>query len=251
MANEIIPAPADDSLKTWGWVRYILHLIVAVAAVVPGAYVSIGLLLIALVMDLVKRDDAARTDDGALADRHIGENGRAGADRRALLDDGVLDLPVIRGLQIPRGRRRPRVGVVDEDHAVADEDLVLDGHAFADEGVAGDLAAPPDAGVLLDLDEGADLGFVADRAARTTLPEGSEHLHWLTDQMRAAGLILRNDDRGDPTTQISPPLVITRDECERVVSILAACFDELGRKLGTVGTLHAVAAGGNGVAKTA
>ncbi|HYP72188.1 MAG TPA: hypothetical protein VEP93_14965, partial [Variovorax sp.] len=61
MANDIIPAPANDSLKTWGWVSYILHLIVAVAAVVPGAYVSIGLLLIALVMDLVKRDDAAGT----------------------------------------------------------------------------------------------------------------------------------------------------------------------------------------------
>ena len=27
--------PADDSLKTWGWISYLLHLIVAVAAVVP------------------------------------------------------------------------------------------------------------------------------------------------------------------------------------------------------------------------
>lgn len=61
MANEIIPVPADESLKTWGWVSYILHLIVAVAAVVPGAYVSIALLIVALVMDLVKRDDAAGT----------------------------------------------------------------------------------------------------------------------------------------------------------------------------------------------
>ena len=50
-----------DSLKTWGWVSYILHLIVAVAAVVPGAQVSIALLIIALVMDLVKKDDAAGT----------------------------------------------------------------------------------------------------------------------------------------------------------------------------------------------
>ncbi len=49
----------EDSLKSWGWVSYILHLIVAVAAVVPGAQVSIALLLIALVMDLVKKDDAA------------------------------------------------------------------------------------------------------------------------------------------------------------------------------------------------
>ncbi len=54
------PAPAD-SLKTWGWVSYILHLIVAVAAVVPGAQVSVALLIIALVMDLVKKDEAAGT----------------------------------------------------------------------------------------------------------------------------------------------------------------------------------------------
>lgn len=61
MANEIIDVTPDDSLKTWGWVSYVLHLIVAVAAVVPGAQVSILLLLIALVIDLVKRDDAAGT----------------------------------------------------------------------------------------------------------------------------------------------------------------------------------------------
>ena len=48
-----------DSLKTWGWVSYILHLIVAVGAVLPGAQVSIAVLIIALVMDLVKKDDAA------------------------------------------------------------------------------------------------------------------------------------------------------------------------------------------------
>lgn len=50
-----------QSLKTWGWVSYILHLIVAVAAVVPGAQISIAFLLIALVMDLVKKDDAEGT----------------------------------------------------------------------------------------------------------------------------------------------------------------------------------------------
>jgi len=61
MSNDIIPVPADDSLKTWGWVSYVMHLIVAVAAVLPGAQVSIALLLVALVIDLVKRDDAAGT----------------------------------------------------------------------------------------------------------------------------------------------------------------------------------------------
>ena len=66
---------------------------------------------------------------------------------------------------LPSRRGGAGVGVVDESHAVADEDIVLDGHAFADEGVAGDLAVPADGGVFLDLDEGADLGVVADRAA--------------------------------------------------------------------------------------
>jgi len=50
-----------ESLKTVGWFSYLLHLIVAVAAVVPGAQVGIGLLLVALVIDLVKREEAQGT----------------------------------------------------------------------------------------------------------------------------------------------------------------------------------------------
>jgi len=50
-----------ESLKTWGWISYILHLIVAVAAVVPGAQPSIALLLIAQIGDWIKKDDAAGT----------------------------------------------------------------------------------------------------------------------------------------------------------------------------------------------
>ena len=50
-----------QSLKSVGWLSYILHLIVAVAAVVPSAQPSIALLLVALVIDLVKRSDAVGT----------------------------------------------------------------------------------------------------------------------------------------------------------------------------------------------
>lgn len=50
-----------ESLKTIGWISYLLHLLVAVAAVVPGAQVGIGILLVALVIDLVKKSDAAGT----------------------------------------------------------------------------------------------------------------------------------------------------------------------------------------------
>ena len=50
-----------DSLRTVSWISYILHLIVAVAAVLPGAQVGVGVLLIALILDLVKQSDAEGT----------------------------------------------------------------------------------------------------------------------------------------------------------------------------------------------
>jgi uncharacterized membrane protein len=64
--NDVIDVKAIDSekaeqLKTIGWVSYLLHLIVAVAAVVPGANVGIALLVVALVIDLVKKGDASGT----------------------------------------------------------------------------------------------------------------------------------------------------------------------------------------------
>ena len=45
----------------------------------------------------------------------------------------------------PARGRGPRIRVVDEHHAVADEHVVLDRHPFADEGVARNLAAAADA----------------------------------------------------------------------------------------------------------
>ena len=64
--SDIIDVKAVDSekaesLKTVGWISYLLHLIVAVAAVVPGAQVGIGILLVALIIDLVKKGDATGT----------------------------------------------------------------------------------------------------------------------------------------------------------------------------------------------
>ena len=51
----------NEGLKAWGWVSYVLHLVVAVAAVLPAAQPSVALLLIALVIDLIKRSDAHGT----------------------------------------------------------------------------------------------------------------------------------------------------------------------------------------------
>ena len=61
MRNDIVTIEPDEGLRTWGWISYLLHLIVAVAAVLPGAQVSIFLLIVALVIDIVNRGDAANT----------------------------------------------------------------------------------------------------------------------------------------------------------------------------------------------
>ncbi len=50
-----------QSLTTIGTVSYVLHLIVAVAALVPGGQVSPILLIVALITDMVKRSDAEGT----------------------------------------------------------------------------------------------------------------------------------------------------------------------------------------------
>ena len=63
--SDIIDVQSTDqkaeSLKNIGWVSYVLHLIVAVGAVLPGTQASALLLVIALVIDLIKRSDAEGT----------------------------------------------------------------------------------------------------------------------------------------------------------------------------------------------
>jgi uncharacterized membrane protein len=63
--SDIIDVQSNEQkaqgLKNIGWVSYVLHLIVAVGAVLPGAQASALLLVIALVLDLVKRSDAEGT----------------------------------------------------------------------------------------------------------------------------------------------------------------------------------------------
>ena len=47
----------QDSDLTISWISYIFHLVVAVSAVVPGAQIGPLLLVVAIVIDLVKRGD--------------------------------------------------------------------------------------------------------------------------------------------------------------------------------------------------
>ncbi|MBC7548985.1 MAG: hypothetical protein H7224_10170 [Polaromonas sp.] len=50
-----------ESLKTVSLVSYLLHLVVAVGAVIPGGQWGTVLLVVALVIDLVKKSDADGT----------------------------------------------------------------------------------------------------------------------------------------------------------------------------------------------
>lgn len=55
------PTERERSLKTIGTISYALHLVVAVGAVLPSFQPGIALLVVAFIIDLVKRDDAAGT----------------------------------------------------------------------------------------------------------------------------------------------------------------------------------------------
>ncbi|SDP19903.1 Uncharacterized membrane protein [Rhodoferax sp. OV413] len=64
--SDIIDVQAIDSekaqaLKAVGWISYLLHLVVAVGAVIPGAQPGAVLLIVALVIDLVKKSEAEGT----------------------------------------------------------------------------------------------------------------------------------------------------------------------------------------------
>lgn len=50
-----------NGLNAWGTVSYVLHLVVAVAALIPGGQLGPTLLVVALLIDLIKRGDAVGT----------------------------------------------------------------------------------------------------------------------------------------------------------------------------------------------
>lgn len=60
--NDIVTfSDREQSLKTVGNISYLLHTIVAVGAVIPGVQASVLLLLVAFILDLVKKGEAAGT----------------------------------------------------------------------------------------------------------------------------------------------------------------------------------------------
>ena len=58
--NDIIELdPRQQSLKTLGHISYLLHMIVAIGAVLPGVQASVAILLVAFALDMYKKGDAA------------------------------------------------------------------------------------------------------------------------------------------------------------------------------------------------
>lgn len=49
----------EDATHTVSLISYVLHLIVAVSAIIPGAQVGPLLLVVALILDMIKRPDVA------------------------------------------------------------------------------------------------------------------------------------------------------------------------------------------------
>src|SRR6266702_7368165 len=113
----------------------------------------------------VFRHNAPGANDRVLTNGYIAQNGRSGTNGSPFADFGSFDFPVGFRLQPASGNRCARVHVVDEGHAVANEDVVFNVHALTDERMARNLAAAADRGILLDFDERSDFRLIADFAA--------------------------------------------------------------------------------------
>ncbi|MGH2614486.1 MAG: aspartate aminotransferase family protein [Thermomicrobiales bacterium] len=107
--------------------------------------------------------------------------------------------------------------------------------AYLRHGLESTLGNHPNVGDIRGVGLFLGVELVANRDSKESFRDKAL-LAWLSDEMRDRGLILRNDSRNDPTTQLCPPLVITREECDRTVGILEETITELGRRLGTIGT---------------
>lgn len=67
MPQVVLTPERESSLMTVGHISYLLHTIVAVGAVLPGTQGSILLLIVAFVLDLVKKGEA----DGTWQESHF------------------------------------------------------------------------------------------------------------------------------------------------------------------------------------
>lgn len=110
-------------------------------------------------------DDAARADDGALADGDTAQNRGTGTDGGAMSDERWFARPLGFAFWHSLIVRGARKAIVDEGNTVTDKHLVFKGNAFAQERMTLNLAIIPNAGAFLNLDKGSDAHVIADGAA--------------------------------------------------------------------------------------
>lgn len=72
--------------------------------------------------------------------------------------------------------------------------------------------------------------LVTDKEKRTAMP-GGPRMGWLSDQLLHRGLICRCDDRLDPVIQLAPPLIMTYEEMDQMVSIIEEVIGALEEEL--------------------
>jgi adenosylmethionine-8-amino-7-oxononanoate aminotransferase len=82
--------------------------------------------------------------------------------------------------------------------------------------------------------------LVRDRATRCSL-EGEDRLMvWLSEQLKARGLICRADDRLEPVIQLAPPLNMLQSDADEAIAIVVDVVQALGRRLGSMPRVHVV-----------
>jgi hypothetical protein len=111
------------------------------------------------------RNDGTRADDRALTDGDPAQDGGVAADAGLGSHDRRNYLPIKPSLQCAAFGCRARIFVVDENDAMADENLIVDRDAFTDKAMRGNFAVAADARTFLDLDKRADARAVADLTA--------------------------------------------------------------------------------------
>jgi len=110
-------------------------------------------------------------------------------------------------------------------------------------GILDKLAEKPIVGDVRGAGYFMSVELVKDKETKETFSdEESEFLlrGFLSHRLFDAGLICRQDDRGDPVIQLSPPLVATRDDLDFVHDVLDTVLDEGWSEITKSGSRQAV-----------
>jgi adenosylmethionine-8-amino-7-oxononanoate aminotransferase len=121
-----------------------------------------------------------------------------------------------------------------EDEGLLDRSRVLGDYMMRELRAA--VGEHPNVGEVRGMGMFMAVELVRNRATRESLAE-EKLMVWLSDQLKRRGLICRADDRLEPVIQLAPPLVLSQDEADRCVAIVADAIHALGRRLGTAPTV--------------